>query len=206
MALNPDQERRRLATFYGGLSDGELWKLEEDSDSLTEVAREALEEEMDRRELEELPPEGRPRRTHSDQFEFRNLVTVRRFRNLHEALLAKGSLESVGIDCFLFDHNLVRLFVSHFVGGIRLQVKAEDVKTALEVLNQPMLEGLYVEGVGLYEQPRCPHCGSLDVSMQPTDSSFLPAGDENLWKCRYCGCSWSDCESGDGILPPSPKS
>ena len=39
----------------------------------------------------------------------RKQVTIRAFRDLPEALLAKGSLESAGIDCFLVDDNMVRL-------------------------------------------------------------------------------------------------
>ena len=206
MRVNPEQERRRLADFYGGLSDGELWKLEEDSDSLTELAREALEDEMDRRELDEVPRDNRIRKPQAEQLEFRDLVTVRKFRNLPEALLAKGSLESVGIDCFLFDHNLVRLFVSHFVGGIRLQVKAEDAALALEVLNQPMLEGLYVEGIGLYEQPRCPRCSSLEVSMQPVNPSFTLLPEENLCECRFCRHRWREREGLSSAEQKPPKS
>ena len=56
------------------------------------------------------------------QLEMRELVTIRQFRDLPEALLAKGSLESAGIACFLADENMVRLdwFISNFVGGVKL--------------------------------------------------------------------------------------
>ena len=37
-----------------------------------------------------------------------DLVTIERFRDLPEALLAKGKLESAGIRCFLADSELVR--------------------------------------------------------------------------------------------------
>src|SRR6202020_2478284 len=47
------------------------------------------------------------------EMEVRELVTVRKFRDLPEALLAKGSLESAGIECFLADENLVRLGLVH---------------------------------------------------------------------------------------------
>ena len=83
--------------------------------------------------------------------DFRTLVTIRQFRDLPEALLAKGCLESAGIECFLRDDNLVRLdwFISNFVGGIKLCVRPEDAQTARDLLDEPILEGLYVQGVGL---------------------------------------------------------
>ena len=93
---DPEQERERLAEFYRGISDGELIKLEADSESLTDIAREALEEEMDRRGLEQADETAPPAKPRPD-LELRNLATIRKFRDLPEALLAKGALESVGI-------------------------------------------------------------------------------------------------------------
>ena len=57
-----------------------------------------------------------------------NLVTIERFRDLPEALLAKGKLESSGIRCFLADSELVRTdwLWSNAIGNMRLQVRAED--------------------------------------------------------------------------------
>jgi hypothetical protein len=76
-----------------------------------------------------------------DVLESRELVTVRVFVNISEALFAKGSLESAGIECFLVDDNMVRLdwFMVNVIGGIKLKVAAEDVEAALALLNRPML-------------------------------------------------------------------
>jgi hypothetical protein len=64
-----------------------------------------------------------------------DLVTIRRFGDMSEALLAKGCLESAGLECFLADANISRLEwpISR---GMRLQVKAEDAETAAEILGQ----------------------------------------------------------------------
>ena len=61
------------------------------------------------------------------------LVTIRQFGNMSEALLAKGCLESAGIECFLADMNITRLEwpISR---GMRLQVSLDDAETAIEVL------------------------------------------------------------------------
>ena len=143
------------------------------------------------------------RHSNGQEMEMRELVTVRQFRDLPEALLAKGSLESAGIECFLADENLVRLdwFISNFIGGIKLNVHAADVHDAQKLLDEPILEGLYVQGVGLYEQPRCPKCNSLDVNFQELDrpiaymSAFLRVPipvQRPAWRCHGCNAEWED--------------
>ncbi len=203
--LDEQRERRRLAETYAGMTDGELQRLARSAESLTELAWDALEDEMDRRHLEcsdEPVPEPR------EEMEVRELVTIRQFRDLPEALLAKGSLESAGIECFLADENLVRLdwFISNFIGGIKLKVRAPDAANAQKLLDEPILEGLYVQGIGLYEQPRCPQCRSLDVNFQELDrpisfmSAFLhmPIPVQRAgWRCHSCDAEWED-DSTDG--------
>ncbi len=198
--LDEQAERRRLAGTYGAMTDGELLHLAQHPESLTETAREALEDELDHRDLESLEDEApQPH----EEIELRNLVTIRQFRDLPEALLAKGSLESAGIECFLADENLVRLdwFISNFIGGIKLRVKPHDAESAQKLLDEPILEGLYVHGVGLYEQPRCPNCRSLDVNFQELDkpiaymSAFLRVPiplQRGAWRCHSCDAEWED--------------
>ena len=197
---NEREERRRLAVNYAGMTDGELQRLAQSAESLTEMAWDALEDEMERRRLkcpDDRPPEQR------QELELQELVTVRQFRDLPEALLAKGCLESLGIECFLGDDNLVRLdwFISNFIGGIKLKVRVADAENAQKILDEPILEGLYVQGVGLYEQPRCPKCQSLDVNFQPLDrpiaymSAFLRVPlpvQRPGWYCRSCDTDWED--------------
>jgi len=45
------RERQRLADNYAGMTDGELQKLAQSAQSLTEPAWDALEDELDRRHL-----------------------------------------------------------------------------------------------------------------------------------------------------------
>jgi hypothetical protein len=120
------------------MSDGELQKLAEDAASLTDVARQALQNEVVGRRLNITLQDFFPR----DELNLRELVTIRKFRDLPEALLAEGSLESAGIECFLLDDNMVRLdwFISNFIGGIKLQLAPEDANIASEVLDEPVPE------------------------------------------------------------------
>ena len=202
--LDEQHERRRLAANYAGMTDGELQRLARNAESLTELAWDALEDELDRRHMD-LPGDSTPEPR--QEMEVRELVTVRQFRDLPEALLAKGSLESAGIECFLADDNLVRLdwFISNVIGGIKLNVRAADVVNARQILDEPILEGLYVQGVGLYEQPRCPKCQSLDVNFQELDhpiaymSAFLRVPmpvQRPAWRCHECDAEWADDADG----------
>jgi hypothetical protein len=61
------------------------------------------------------------------------LVTIRQFGSLAEALMAKGCLDSAGIECFLADSNMAWMD-SPVVRGMRLQVSPEDAETAIELL------------------------------------------------------------------------
>src|SRR5258708_37315529 len=86
----------------------------------------------------ELVDRPRRRAKGEETLELRDLTVIRRFANLSEALLAKGCLDSSGIECYLIDDNMVRLdwFMINVVGGIKLVVKPEDVKTAISFLAQ----------------------------------------------------------------------
>jgi len=118
------------------MSDEHLLQLAARSWELSDSAWETLEDELDRRGLEPPTPEEVPQVAAPEK---RNLVLLRSFRDLPEALLAKGMLESAGIPCFLADDNMVRLdwFLSNLLGGAKLMVDAEDFAEASRVLNEP---------------------------------------------------------------------
>src|SRR5438445_11530954 len=104
--IDPEDERRRLQDFYAGQNDGELENVARESDELTDIAREALRAELAKRDLYAGELDAQPQ---GEQAEFRDLVTIRSFWNLLEAELAKGLLDSAGIETFLFDQNMVRM-------------------------------------------------------------------------------------------------
>ncbi len=195
----PEEERARVAGVYSALSDEELGQIAESGDELSAVAQTALLAEAAKRglKMEISPPRG------EDVFEFNETVTLRQFRDLPEALLAKGSLESAGIQTYLVDDNMIRMdwFISNLLGGIKLKVRAEDVEAASEILNQPIPEMLDVEGVGNFEQPKCPRCQSLDISNEelnkPVSYFTAYAGVpvpvyKRGWTCHACGNRWEE--------------
>jgi DNA-directed RNA polymerase subunit RPC12/RpoP len=155
--------------------------------------------------IQPMSPDSDERRR-PEEFEHRDPVTIRRFRDLPEALLAKGSLESAGIRCALADDNMVRLdwFISNLIGGVKLQVCPEDAAAASEILDQPIPEEFETEGTGEYRQPRCPNCQSLDVSFEELNKPIAYASasigfplpiHRTAWKCHACGREWDDDET-----------
>jgi Putative prokaryotic signal transducing protein len=131
-----------------------------------------------------------------------NLITVERFRDLPEALLAKGKLESAGIPCFLADTELVRTdwLLSNLIGNMRLQVRAEDAEEAVALLHEPIPATFITDDFGgAYDQPQCPKCNSLDIAFEVIDRFWsyalmllgipIPVRKSN-WKCYSCGAEW----------------
>jgi hypothetical protein len=102
--MDPQGERGRLSEIYAGKTDEELQQVDTQSDELTDIAQEVLREELARRRL----PQNfeQPNEAGQKELEFRDLVTIRTFWGLLEAELAKGLLDSAGIESFLFDDNM----------------------------------------------------------------------------------------------------
>src|SRR3954451_8116158 len=93
-------------------------------------------------------------------------VTVWQFMDVSEALLAKGKLETAGIECILGNENMARMY-GFAVGGVTLQVAPHQASDALTILQEPIPNSLQVDASSPnYMQPRCQKCGSLDVNDQ----------------------------------------
>lgn len=145
-----------------------------------------------------------------------NPVVIRKYRDLPEALVAKSVLESAGIECFMADDNLVRLdwFYSNLIGGIKLLVREEDAEAAIKLLDESRPENFDVEGVGEYEQPHCPKCGSMDISLDGLDkpttyaelfvSLPIPLMIKG-WKCHACGNQWNEDDNVQSTNPTSAE-
>ena len=132
--MQPSPEE--LADNYKRVSEPELMELALSYDSLTEPAQTALRVEFATRHLE--PPTIDDLTTPVEVAP--SFITIRSYRDLSEAIVARSLLESAGIPGYLRDENLVRLQwqISNFVGGIRLQVEQADEAAAAELLSQPI--------------------------------------------------------------------
>ena len=64
--------------------------------------------------------------------------TIRSYNTLIEAEIARSKLEASNIDCFLHDTHTIGLqsFLANALGGVRLDVKEEDVAEAIALLDE----------------------------------------------------------------------
>lgn len=104
-----------------------------------------------------------------------NWVTVQIFTYPHEASIAQAKLESMGIDSFLKDENLVQVdpLYSNAIGGVKLQVwpdKAEEARNILIeggfiVVDKPKQKNkIEVLNTDQYpDKTKCPYCESENI-------------------------------------------
>jgi hypothetical protein len=220
--IDPEREKERLSEMYSRMSDGELQKIGADPAGLTESAKTAIAEEMQKRGLEWSPdpkkakataltegteivklgsylgePEAesiavilqksgldyfhvpgigvegseaagkdifvrkedleiaqsllerfKPGETLEPAAGFEEFVgdepvILRRYRDMPQAYADKSALESAGIQCFLWNANLVRMdwLWSNALDGIKLVVRKSDAEDAVRILDTKMDEG-----------------------------------------------------------------
>jgi len=193
-----------LAAQYAQMSETELMELAQSYDGLLEIAQAALRAEFARRGLEP------PLVEEPEEWEFRRLVTVRRYRDLAESHAGRSLLESAGIPAWVADENLVRMdwFLSNMVGGMRLQVDERDEAAARELLEEAAPETITYGKDEVFLQPTCPKCGSAEVTLgsgTERGRSFvglyvlaIPVPPrKGAWHCESCGADWVDEENGD---------
>lgn len=171
-------------------------------DGLQPEVQDLLREEFGRRSLEPPLVEDEA------EFEYQHLVTVAKYRDLSEGIVARAALESAEIPCLLKDENMIRMAwgYSNFLGGLRLQVAEQDEARAREVLSAPCPESIdFAESPG-FAQPTCPKCSSTDIDLKkpgranlallwflgiPIPSRTKHPGKE-VWHCLTCGTTWLD--------------
>jgi hypothetical protein len=141
--------------------------------------------------------------TTDSEYENQRFIVLRRFRDTPDAFLFSSVLDSAGIECYLADENTIRMdwFWCDFLGRIKLCVRKADAESASSLLDQGVPEKFDVDGVGEYEQPRCPMCQSLRISFRGLNkavdyTSALVGGTRplhrSLWECDACRHQWPE--------------
>lgn len=178
-----------FAERYSAMSETELMDLARGYDDLVDEAQTALRAEFARRGLEPPLIEEEEPVVEDDESE---PVTVGQYADLPEALVSRAVLEEAGIRSFLSDENTVSVGwgFSNAMGGIRLQVAAEDEKAAREVLSQSAPDQFATDTGEDFVQPVCPQCGSIDVIA----NDHKRTASEAAWRCMECDATWVDGE------------
>lgn len=132
------------------------------------------------------------------------LVTIARFRDLPQAELARGKLESEGIAAYLADRYLIGVNwnFSFAVGGVRLQVASEDAAEARVILSADESSAAAESAAaraGFDWEDSCPSCGSkqlkqIKLGRKSAAISMLLGMPILFWgtrlSCRNCGHTW----------------
>jgi DNA-directed RNA polymerase subunit M/transcription elongation factor TFIIS len=186
--MNEDFEAyQRLQRLYADMSDNKLLEMAENIDDLTDIAQNALKEEISKRGLEKHLPEQETAAVPANQ---NGLVGVHYATNPEEAQQVADVLETEGIQSVVTTERI------EYVDGT-----AED-KPVVKVVYLERDHALYVlkkafpaendETADQYAV--CPKCQSQDIVLQGLDSRESNASKYN-WSCDACGHQWSD----DGI-------
>jgi hypothetical protein len=215
--IDPVPERERLAKRYAAMSVLELEKVGRDPGALTDWAFAALREMMAQRELDWVGKDLSGPSSYQaikKQEERENIpVVVREYRDLPPAISHRMMLNAAGIDCYLYNENMVRLDWrwSNLLGGVKLVVRQKDVEDATRLLNETAIEEFAVEGIGEYRQERCPNCNSMNVFCDELMKRIAGAGlmlgvsiamVQREWNCHDCGHAWEATKEQSAILPP----
>src|SRR5262249_23932162 len=128
MPIDSERARARLAALYASMPLPQLQGIASDPMSLTEIARTALQAELRSRGVSDATPEEaadtESRKAIESAPDPPRLVLLCRYRDLHEALMAKGTLDSAGIESFMADENTVSIdwTWSNAIGGVKFSL------------------------------------------------------------------------------------
>jgi len=137
MHADPDELRRH----FEAASDEEL--IETDSTDLAEAARPFYEREIARRGLHREAVAANPADDNPYPMPDASLVLVRAFGSEWEAELAKGALESAGIEAMISADSVggMRPHVAWVSSGYKLLVRGEDLAAARGILEAASEDG-----------------------------------------------------------------
>ena len=95
-----------------------------------------------------------------------SFILVKSFDNAIDAHLFKIELENEGIECFIFDEEIVTInpLYSNAVGGIKVKVRSSDIDKVKQYYtnNQPSLS------------QKCPNCQSSNTIIDTTLKTGMP--------------------------------
>ena len=137
------------------------------------------------------------------------LITVKTYYYDHETLLLEPMLKSAGIDYFLKDHRTITVdpFLSNAIGGIKLQVRQEDVDRTRELLLEiekhkqatEQEQTIIIDDIEFEKTfGECPKCDSDEIYMEKLSGikSFTGMFSKNRFYCKACQNEWK--QHGEG--------
>jgi hypothetical protein len=195
-------EYLQLSKRYSAMYDEELLQLACDFNDLTDVAQQALRDELKLRKLSIPQPGAQPIAPVHDGANVEvstewdmapdGDILLGKFSSAEEAAISYWALELAGIHS-----RVVTPTGGPSLPPRRLQVAPEDAARAQHVLAQPISAEVMeqyesAKESGDFQSPDCPRCGTPDPLLESADPV-------NEWFCESCGHQWKD-------QPASPNS
>jgi DNA-directed RNA polymerase subunit M/transcription elongation factor TFIIS len=211
--IDPAGEWRQLSERYRGMSDEELIVIAREISSLTEVAQQALTQEISYRKLtippeERAAPAGRGRDPEpepdpeSPYAEDRELVELCTVWSLRDAVQVQALLDRAGIPFFMGPEKATGLdtVTSDFLKGVGVKIMRVGMPWARQaMLNYAPADEPDQKQDEAHEEivVRCPACHSTEVVLGRLvkDSTAEDSSAPFEWTCDSCGHQWED----DGI-------
>src|SRR5437016_12351611 len=96
------------------------------------------------------------------------LITLTSFWTAPDAHIARIRLATSGVECYLFDENIVSIdwALANAVGGVKVKVRRRDAGAAMALLERrltPVATAAVARPFVEQLNRRCPRCGSIDV-------------------------------------------
>lgn len=131
-------------------------------------------------------------------------VTIKTFDKAIDAHILKARLEDEGIECFIYDENIVTVnpLYTLAVGGIKLKINESDIEKANSILSE-------IDSTPFTDNNndaiKCPRCKSTNLisdfkSMNNIGSIFatiiafiyivIPFYMKSVYKCKNCDCEF----------------
>lgn len=128
------------------------------------------------------------------------LVTIMTSDNGIDVHIMKGRLETDGIDCFVFDENIMTLnpLFNIAVGGVKLKVNEEDADKARAIIKELELQPLVDHNENVIQCPKC-NSTNLYTNFKSMKGFFgfmsaiislllavFPLHFKSVYKCKKC--------------------
>ncbi|MFA6185687.1 MAG: hypothetical protein WC770_00540 [Phycisphaerae bacterium] len=133
------------------------------------------------------------------------IIKIASFNDYTNAEIAKISLESAGIDCFLSGENFVATYwlLASADGGIKLYIKHSDKQQAEEILKASAADAGNAQFTDEEEYDlKCPKCGGTEINYERFSrwSAFLSililrfpiTYSIKTYSCQSCGHKWKE--------------
>ena len=213
--VDVNQQWRELQENYAAMSDEELETVAQDAYDLTDVARQALQAEIARRDLrielqqsaatpdEPASPEPETETESETELDSSQLTDLQRVWSLDEAKQLKETLDWAGVPVFFGPERVEDLAMLNdgFEHGVDVRVRDFDQQRATAALAQAAAKKEQPQENAQEETPytpHCPRCHSTEIVFQSLDldPGTTSAFDSKYnWSCEACGYQWKD----DGI-------